>query len=64
MKNLQYVQRGPRRINEATSKEVERDMMEEFTDEQKMLRATMQNFVEKEVSPLAYEIDRDERLSG
>lgn len=36
-------------------------MMEEFTDEQKMLRATMQNFVEKEVSPLAYEIDRDER---
>lgn len=33
----------------------------EFTDEQKMLRETMQVFVEKEVAPLAYEIDRDER---
>ena len=37
-------------------------MIAEFTDEQKMLRATMQNFVEKEVAPLAYEIDKEERF--
>jgi len=34
----------------------------EFTDEQNMLRETMRNFAEKEVAPLAYEIDRDERF--
>ena len=39
-----------------------RDMLEEFTDVQKMLRQTMRTFVEKEVAPLAYEIDRDERF--
>lgn len=36
-------------------------MILEFTDEQKMLRETLQTFVEKEVAPLSYEIDRDER---
>ena len=34
----------------------------EFTAEQNMLRETMRNFAEKEVAPLAYEIDRDERF--
>jgi len=33
-----------------------------FTDEQKMLQKTMRNFALKEVAPLAYEIDRDERF--
>ncbi len=37
-------------------------MWSDFTDEQKMLRETMRNFAEKEVAPLAYEIDRDERF--
>lgn len=37
-------------------------MIVEFTDEQKMLRETMRNFVEKEVAPLAYEIDKEERF--
>ena len=37
-------------------------MLLEFTEEQKMLRETMRNFAEKEVAPLAYEIDRDERF--
>jgi isovaleryl-CoA dehydrogenase len=37
-------------------------MMLEFTDEQNMLRETMRMFAEKEVAPLAYEIDRDERF--
>ena len=37
-------------------------MMSDFTDEQKMLRETMRHFAEKEVAPLAYEIDRDERF--
>lgn len=36
--------------------------MMEYTEEQKMLRETMRNFAEKEVAPLAYEIDRDERF--
>lgn len=34
----------------------------EFSDEQRMLRDTIRNFAEKEVAPLAYEIDRDERF--
>jgi isovaleryl-CoA dehydrogenase len=34
--------------------------MLEFTNEQKMLRETIAGFAEKEVAPLAYEIDRDE----
>lgn len=33
-----------------------------FTSEQKMLRQTIANFAEREVAPLAYEIDRDERF--
>ncbi len=33
-----------------------------FTEEQKILRETVRNFAEKEVAPLAYEIDRDERF--
>ena len=33
-----------------------------LTDEQKMLRETIRNFAIKEVAPLAYEIDRDERF--
>jgi isovaleryl-CoA dehydrogenase len=37
-------------------------MVQEFTAEQKMLRDTIANFAEKEVAPLAYEIDRDERF--
>lgn len=37
-------------------------MYPEFTEEQKMLRETIKNFAEKEVAPLAYEIDRDERF--
>src|SRR5512137_2750361 len=37
-------------------------MLIEFTEEQNMLRETMRNFAEKEVAPLAYEIDRDERF--
>lgn len=37
-------------------------MMLEFTEEQKMLRDTIRTFAEKEVAPLAYEIDRDERF--
>ena len=37
-------------------------MLAKFTDEQKMLRQTMRTFVEKEVTPLAYEIDREERF--
>jgi isovaleryl-CoA dehydrogenase len=37
-------------------------MLNDFTDEQKMLRETMRHFGEKEVAPLAYEIDRDERF--
>jgi isovaleryl-CoA dehydrogenase len=37
-------------------------MVEEFNDEQKMLRDTLRTFVEKEVAPLAYEIDRQERF--
>ncbi len=36
--------------------------MLEFTEEQRMLRETMAAFAEKEVAPLAYEIDRDERF--
>jgi isovaleryl-CoA dehydrogenase len=36
--------------------------MLEFTSEQKMLRETIATFAEKEVAPLAYEIDRDERF--
>jgi isovaleryl-CoA dehydrogenase len=36
--------------------------MLEFTEEQKMLRDTIRTFAEKEVAPLAYEIDRDERF--
>ncbi len=36
--------------------------MLEFTSEQKMLRETIANFAEKEVAPLAYDIDRDERF--
>ena len=36
--------------------------MLKFTDEQKMLQKTMRNFALKEVAPLAYEIDRDERF--
>ncbi len=36
--------------------------MIEFTEEQKILRETMRKFSEKEVAPLAYEIDRDERF--
>jgi isovaleryl-CoA dehydrogenase len=36
--------------------------MLEFTGEQKMLRETIANFAEKEVAPLAYEIDRDEKF--
>ncbi len=36
--------------------------MQEFTSEQKMLRETIATFAEKEVAPLAYEIDRDERF--
>ncbi len=35
-------------------------MLFELTDEQNMLRETIRNFAEKEVAPLAYEIDRDE----
>lgn len=34
----------------------------EFTNEQNMLRETVRNFAIKEVAPLAYEIDRDERF--
>lgn len=34
----------------------------EFTGEQRMLRETIAAFAEKEVAPLAYEIDRDERF--
>lgn len=34
----------------------------EFTKEQKMLRETIRSFAEKEVAPLAYEIDRDEKF--
>ena len=34
----------------------------EFTEEQNMLRETIRNFAIKEVAPLAYEIDRDERF--
>jgi len=34
----------------------------EFTEEQKMLRESVKTFAEKEVAPLAYEIDRDERF--
>ena len=37
-------------------------MIPEFTPEQKMLQETVRNFAEKEVAPLAYEIDRDERF--
>ena len=37
-------------------------MMQNFTDEQKMLRETIRNFAEKDVAPLACEIDRDERF--
>lgn len=37
-------------------------MTREFTDEQRMLPDTLRNFAEKEVAPLAYEIDRDERF--
>jgi isovaleryl-CoA dehydrogenase len=37
-------------------------MVLEFTDEQKMLRETIKKFAEDVVSPLAYEIDRDERF--
>jgi isovaleryl-CoA dehydrogenase len=33
-----------------------------FTSEQNMLRETVANFAEREVAPLAYEIDRDERF--
>jgi isovaleryl-CoA dehydrogenase len=36
--------------------------MFEFTSEQKMLRETIASFAEKEVAPLAYDIDRDERF--
>jgi len=36
--------------------------MLKFTEEQRMLRETMAAFAEKEVAPLAYEIDRDERF--
>ena len=36
--------------------------MFEFTEEQRMLRETLSRFAEKEVAPLAYEIDRDERF--
>jgi isovaleryl-CoA dehydrogenase len=36
--------------------------MLEFTSEQKMLRETIASFAEKEVAPLAYDIDRDERF--
>jgi alkylation response protein AidB-like acyl-CoA dehydrogenase len=31
-----------------------------FTEEQEMLRKTVKSFAEREVAPLAYEIDRDE----
>jgi isovaleryl-CoA dehydrogenase len=31
-----------------------------FTDEQEMLRNTVRDFAEKEVAPMAYELDRDE----
>ncbi len=34
----------------------------EFTEEQRMLRESVKTFAEKEVAPLAYEIDRDERF--
>lgn len=34
----------------------------EFTNEQNMLRETVRNFAIKEMAPLAYEIDRDERF--
>ncbi len=37
-------------------------MFFEFTAEQKMLRETVRNFAEKEVAPLAYEIDHQERF--
>ncbi|HOK06259.1 MAG TPA: acyl-CoA dehydrogenase family protein [Syntrophales bacterium] len=37
-------------------------MWMEFTDEQRMLRETIRQLAEKEVAPLAYEIDRDERF--
>jgi len=37
-------------------------MFSEFTDEQKLLQDTIRNFAEKEVAPLAAEIDRDERF--
>ena len=33
-----------------------------FTDEQKMLRETIRSFAEREVAPLAYEIDKRERF--
>ena len=38
------------------------NMYLEFTEEQKMLRESVKTFAEKEVAPLAYEIDRDERF--
>ena len=37
-------------------------MFKDFTDEQKMLRETVRIFAEKEVAPLAYEIDHQERF--
>ena len=36
--------------------------MLEFSSEQNMLRETVAHFAEKEVAPLAYDIDRDERF--
>jgi len=37
-------------------------MMPEFTAEQRMLQQTVRDFVEKEVAPLAAEIDKEERF--
>ncbi len=37
-------------------------MIPEFTSEQKLLQETIRKFVEKEVAPLAYKLDRDERF--
>jgi isovaleryl-CoA dehydrogenase len=37
-------------------------MIPEFTPEQKLLQETIRKFVEKEVEPLASELDRDERF--
>ncbi|MGC9976937.1 MAG: acyl-CoA dehydrogenase family protein, partial [Syntrophales bacterium] len=37
-------------------------MIPEFTSEQKLLQETIRKFVEKEVEPLASELDRDERF--